>query len=102
MTKQSRFHIAYWVAAILGVDNRMASIFQVGSQATAYIFIIIGTSLNVYPAAGLVELAPEESPKFLIDPNAVNNSIYLKNVHLIADKAAKGVPNLVERLLSEF
>jgi NAD-dependent deacetylase len=65
----------------------------------ADIFLIIGTSLNVYPAAGLVEYAPEETPKYLIDPNAVNNSMFLKNVHLIKEKAVKGVVELVDSLM---
>jgi NAD-dependent deacetylase len=65
----------------------------------ADIFIIVGTSLNVYPAAGLVEYSPEEAPKYLIDPNAVNSPI-IRNVHLIKEKAGKGVSDLVDELLA--
>jgi len=67
--------------------------------AAADIFLIIGTSLNVYPAAGLVEYAPTEIPKYLIDPSAVNNSMFIQNVHLIKENAVKGVVELVEKLL---
>ena len=38
----------------------------------ADIFVIIGTSLNVYPAAGLVQYVRPEVPVYLIDPNPVN------------------------------
>ena len=37
--------------------------------AAADVIIIIGTSMQVYPAAGLVGLAPPECPVFYIDPN---------------------------------
>lgn len=39
--------------------------------AQADIFVIIGTSLNVYPAAGLTQFVPEEAPIYLIDPKPV-------------------------------
>jgi NAD-dependent deacetylase len=72
---------------------------QIASRAD--IFIIIGTSLNVYPAAGLVEYVPEETPKYLIDPNAVNNSMFIKNVHIIREKAGKGVTHLADLLMKD-
>lgn len=39
--------------------------------ASADIFVVIGTSLNVYPAAGLIQFAPPETPIYLIDPKDV-------------------------------
>ena len=41
----------------------------------ADIFIIIGTSLNVYPAAGLIHYVRPEVPVYLIDPNPVSAQI---------------------------
>ena len=38
---------------------------------TAEIFVIIGTSMNVYPAAGLIHYAPGNAPVYIIDPNEV-------------------------------
>ena len=40
--------------------------------STADIFVIIGTSMNVYPAAGLINYVPEASPIYVIDPNEVS------------------------------
>jgi NAD-dependent deacetylase len=41
---------------------------------TADIFIVVGTSLNVYPAAGLVHYVPSEAKCFLVDPSEVSVS----------------------------
>ncbi|MFN8143139.1 MAG: NAD-dependent deacylase [Bacteroidia bacterium] len=62
----------------------------------ADVFIVIGTSLAVYPAAGLVHYAPYDSLKFLVDPS---ESVSLKGVEIIRKKAGEGVPDLVDRLL---
>lgn len=56
----------------------------------ADIFVIIGTSLNVYPAAGLLYNVPRGVPVYLIDPNEVNVSS-LREVHVIREGASKGV-----------
>ena len=66
----------------------------------ADILIVIGTSLVVYPAAGLLHYAPRQCRKFLIDPNA-SNMDYLKGITIIKEKAGTGVPQLVEQLLNE-
>ena len=67
--------------------------------AKADIFIVIGTSLVVYPAAGLIDYVPDLSPKYLIDPKA-NMPWAIQNMTVIQEKAGKGVPELVEKLLS--
>jgi NAD-dependent deacetylase len=67
--------------------------------ASADIFIIVGTSLNVYPAAGLVEYAPPQIPKFVIDPHMAEENLFIKNVSMISEKAAKGLSSLAEKLL---
>jgi len=69
-------------------------------STAADIMIIIGTSLKVYPAAGLVNYAPTPAPKYLIDPNAVEVS-YVDRLEVIRKTAGEGVPELVERLLAE-
>jgi NAD-dependent deacetylase len=69
--------------------------------STADIFIIIGTSLNVYPAAGLVHYAPPGCPVFLIDPNDVGTT-GIKNTIVIREPASKGVPVLVDKLLRAY
>ncbi len=65
----------------------------------ADIFIVIGTSLVVYPAAGLIDYVPDLSPKYLIDPKA-NMPWVIQNLTIIQEKAGKAVPELVEKLLS--
>ncbi len=65
--------------------------------AQADVFIIIGTSLNVYPAAGLVQYARRDCPVYLIDPNPVNLSGY-RNITHIEKGASEGMRELLERL----
>ena len=66
--------------------------------AKADIFIIVGTSLNVYPAAGLIDFAPKASEKYLIDPQAVSKD-YILNLTIRRERAGTGVPELVKNLL---
>ena len=62
----------------------------------ADIFVVIGTSLTVHPAANLVDYAHPEIPKFIVDPNTkeVPNGF----IH-IRDNATKGVDRLIEELM---
>jgi NAD-dependent deacetylase len=64
----------------------------------ADLFLVIGTSLAVYPAAGIIDYAPPAIPKYLIDPADVNVS-HVRNLKVIKEKAASGVSKLVEELL---
>jgi len=66
----------------------------------ANIVIIIGTSLKVYPAAGLLQYAPSAAEKYLIDPEAVPE-YYIRNLKILREKASTGVPKLVRELLSD-
>jgi NAD-dependent deacetylase len=63
---------------------------------SADIFVIIGTSLNVYPAAGLLHYVRDGQPIFLIDPNPVNT--YRSDIEFIVKRASEGVKILTERL----
>ena len=60
----------------------------------ADIFVIIGTSLNVYPAAGLVQYAPADCPVYLIDPDAVSGG-NLRSVTHIRKGASAGMRELL-------
>ncbi|HSF54529.1 MAG TPA: Sir2 family NAD-dependent protein deacetylase [Algoriphagus sp.] len=65
---------------------------------TADIFLILGTSMQVYPAASLIDYVPPSAKKFLIDPQAPE--IRLKNdVYFIQEKATVGMKLLEEILL---
>lgn len=64
----------------------------------ADIFLIIGTSLNVYPAAGLLNYVPQHVPVYLIDPNQVTIASGRK-VHIIQQGASAGMEELMKRLV---
>lgn len=64
----------------------------------ADIFVIIGTSLNVYPAAGLVDFVPAGCPVYIIDPNDIGRLIR-KDCYYIRENAVKGVKELMKILL---
>lgn len=63
----------------------------------ADIFVVIGTSLNVYPAAGLLHYVPSGVPVYLIDPKPVTVSSSQK-VKFIQEGASKGLEYLIEEL----
>ena len=71
---------------------------------TADIFIIIGTSMQVYPAAGLISYAKSGSNIYYIDPKP-NISHELRGrpgLQIIAEKATIGVIELVDKLLKSI
>lgn len=62
----------------------------------ADVMIVVGTSLNVYPAAGLIGYMQEDKKIYVVDPNLpeINN----KNIVGIRDKATSGIPKVVKEL----
>jgi len=67
-------------------------------SSKADIFIIIGTSLNVYPAAGLVQYVSSGTPIYLIDPKDVMTGGY-RNIKHIQKGASEGMKELYELLM---
>ncbi len=67
---------------------------------SADVFAVIGTSLVVYPAAGLIDHVPENAPIYLVDPNDIPVPLYRK-VEIIKEKAGTGVGILREKLLGD-
>ena len=65
--------------------------------AKADLFLIIGTSLNVYPAAGLTDYIPADTPVYVIDPNQPNVQSK-KNITYIRETASVGMEKLIELL----
>ena len=63
-------------------------------------FVIIGTSLNVYPAAGLLNYVPVGVPVYLIDPNDVHVS--RRDVTVIKQGASQGMRTLSDNYLSKI
>lgn len=66
----------------------------------ADILVVIGTSLNVYPAAGLLRYAKRNCRIFLIDPKPINVPTDM-DIHVIAKGASEGMKELMEMLKSE-
>ncbi len=61
------------------------------------ILLIVGTSLVVYPAAGLVHYVPEGTPIYLVDPKGSN--VHLPNLTVIAEKATTGMQKIMDLLM---
>ncbi len=64
----------------------------------ADIFVIIGTSLNVYPAAGLIHYVRPSAPVYLIDPNPVSAG---DRVQQIMKGASEGMKQLYDTLMKD-
>lgn len=63
----------------------------------ADIFVIIGTSMNVYPAAGLLHYVPRTAEVYLIDPKPVDTHS-MRQIHVIQKGASEGVADLKKLL----
>lgn len=66
--------------------------------ASADIFVVVGTSLAVYPAASLVRYVRESAPVYLVDPGEPNLSLIRNPLTHIRARAAEGVPELCAML----
>ena len=62
------------------------------------IFLVVGTSMVVYPAAGLIDYVPFESPKYVIDPN-IPDIAHIPYIYKIPEKASTGLEKLRKELL---
>lgn len=89
---QLRPHIVWFGEAVPLIETAMEL------TAQADIFIVIGTSLNVYPAAGLVYYVKDHTPVYLVDPYAEMLQ-GVKNLTVYREPAGTGVPKLVNLLL---
>jgi len=89
---QLRPHVVWFGEAVPMFEKAMEIV------AEAEILMIIGTSMQVYPAAGLVDFAPEGIPVYFIDPKP--NIQEKGNLHIIAKKASIGVPQLIQELIN--
>lgn len=67
----------------------------------ADIFMVVGTSLAVYPAAGLLDMVGYSTPKFVIDPN-MPVSLGNEYLHLIEEPGTTGVPRVRDLLIQEY
>ena len=92
---QLRPHIVWFGEAVPMMEPAM----EITSQAE--IFIVAGTSLVVYPAAGLLDFADSQIPKFIIDPKIpeVSNT---KQMHFFEEAASTGLPKLKQLLINDY
>nr|WP_299338833.1 NAD-dependent deacylase [Allomuricauda sp.] len=63
--------------------------------------IIIGTSMQVYPAASLIHYVASGTPIYFVDPKPSINPSDFRNLTVISSTAVEGVPNLVSELLGK-
>jgi NAD-dependent deacetylase len=66
--------------------------------STADIFLIVGTSMVVYPAAGLIDYVPDRVKKYVVDPKKPDIH-HVPNLEFIAEKASTGMKKVKEILL---
>jgi NAD-dependent deacetylase len=66
----------------------------------ADIFVVIGTSMVVYPAASLIDYIPDNCPVFVIDPKKPEMDLEGRNITFIEEVGSVGVAKLKEILLS--
>ena len=65
----------------------------------ADIFVVVGTSMAVYPAAGLIDYVPYDTPKYIVDPK-VPELRHIPLLHAVAEKASIGMMRVREALLA--
>ena len=90
---QLRPHIVWFGEQVPMLDKAI----DIASEAD--IFLVIGTSMQVYPAASLISFVDLEATKYLIDPNIPNLS-FIPNLVTIEAPATKGMTQLIEMLKS--
>ena len=90
---QLRPHIVWFGENVPMLDNAI----KITSEAD--ILIIIGTSMQVYPAANLINYTKSAIPIFFIDPKPSIRENYYNNLTVISEKASIGVTNLVNQLI---
>jgi NAD-dependent deacetylase len=68
--------------------------------STADIFLVVGTSMVVYPAAGLIDYVPDRVKKYVIDPNKPD-ILHVPNLEFITEKGSVGLARLKKQLLND-
>lgn len=89
---QLRPHIVWFGEAVPAMDDAIEMVQE------AKIVVVVGTSLQVYPAAGLVHFAPPTARLFLIDPAPVAPQLEHRLERFIQQPATKGMAELVQHL----
>jgi NAD-dependent deacetylase len=93
---QLRPHIVWFGEAVPLMDRAIREVRK------AELFVVVGTSLQVYPAAGLLDYVPEASPKYIIDPAIPMVVEGISNLITIQEKATVGLDKLLKELKTKF
>lgn len=93
---QLRPHIVWFGEMVPEMENAMQLVTR------ADIFIVVGSSLAVYPAASLVDVAPLDAQYFVVDPNIPKNLPYRPNMQTFAELGSVGMQKVYDLLVSNF
>ncbi|HTJ52799.1 MAG TPA: NAD-dependent deacylase [Cyclobacteriaceae bacterium] len=83
-----------WFGEMVPLMEKAAQI-----AATADIFLVVGTSLSVYPAAGLINYVPYEALKYVVDPKLPEIALNIPYLKLIENKASSGMELVKKELM---
>lgn len=89
---QLRPHVVWFGEAVPMMEQAMKI------AATADFFMVVGTSLEVYPAASLIDYVPADATRFLIDPNPTLVADDSFSVYRVS--ASEGVPSVCRHIRS--
>lgn len=89
-----RPHIVFFQEPVPNIEKAVEIVRQ------ADVFVVIGTSLVVYPAAGLIQFVRSGVPIYYIDPNPAS-TVGIPNVTVIKEKATEGMRDL-EKILAGY
>jgi NAD-dependent deacetylase len=92
---QLRPHVVWFGEAVPAIQDAA----RLSGQADIY--AVVGTSLQVYPAAGLVDFVDNEVPVYVVDPGSVKPS-RSTNVTFYQEKASTGVPKMKNELIKKY
>ncbi|MDH4089331.1 MAG: NAD-dependent deacylase [Cyclobacteriaceae bacterium] len=83
--------------------GEMVPLMDVAAQlaSSADVFVVVGTSMVVYPAAGLIDYVPIDTPKYVVDPK-LPNLFHIPNVVGIEKKASIGMEEVLAALAANI
>jgi NAD-dependent deacetylase len=93
---QLRPHIVWFGEQVPALEDAISLTEQ------ADYFAVIGTSLQVYPAAGLINYTPKSTPIYYIDPKPIKIPNLRNSLEVIPDTACKGILILKEKLYANL
>ena len=93
---QLRPHIVWFGEMVPEMDNAI----EIASQAD--LFLVIGTSMQVYPAASVVRYVPSHCEVFVIDPNLENPNSFTRNENYFKASATEGMKKLKQILIEKY